>query len=61
MLPEVEGAKMYEERIAHHLFLIAQRSEDLSRKMDKISKSLERIADALEKKDTGVLLEEEDG
>ncbi len=52
---------MYEERIAHHLFLIAQRSEDLSRKMDKISKSLERIADALEKKDTGVLLEEEDG
>ena len=52
---------MYEERISHSLFLIAQRVDDLSTKMDKISKSLARIADALEEKDKGVLLEEESG
>ena len=36
--------KMYEERIAHHLFLLHNRVDDLSKTMDKIAKSLDKIA-----------------
>jgi hypothetical protein len=51
--------KMYEERIAHHLFVLHNRVDDLSKTMDKIAKSLDKIAKSMEKAEASNVLNED--
>jgi uncharacterized protein YukE len=50
---------MYEERIAHHLFVLHNRVDDLSKTMDKIAKSLDKIAKSMEKAEASNVLNED--